>query len=66
MNTKQETAYIAAYDRAIAALEAITNDIHDGPAPDGQVAITWANVADMARFARQLEEICGTERGDCD
>ena len=52
-----ESAYIAAYDRAMQALKDIESMIHDNPAPGGDIRITWGNVGDMARIAHELESI---------
>lgn len=56
-NLKAETAYIETYTRAMAALKAIEEMIHDKPAPEGDVKIDWGHVGDMARIASQLEDI---------
>jgi len=49
-------AYLANHARAMAALEAITAAIHDLPAPDRD-DLNYGHVGDMARIARELEEI---------
>ena len=59
MTTTQtaESAYIAQYARALAAIRAIENKIHNLPAPEGEIEITWGHVADMGRIVDGLEEV---------
>lgn len=54
-----QDAYLASYERAMKALKAVENMIHDQPAPDGEVEINYGNVGDMNHIAEQLEEIPG-------
>ena len=55
MNDLQQS-YLSKYNRAMAALKAIEEAIHELPAPDSE-GLTWGNVGDMGRIAEQLEEI---------
>ena len=48
--------YLAAYYRAMNAILAIQNAIHDMPAPESD-GVTWGSVADMQRIATDLEQI---------
>lgn len=61
MKTKErqipEVAYLNYYRRAMAAIQAIQNKIHDLPAPDGEIAINWAHVGDIGKIATDLEEV---------
>ena len=54
MNIDDE--YLAAYYRAMNAILAIQNAIHDMPAPESE-GVTWGSVADMQRIATDLETI---------
>lgn len=56
-NMTAETAYLAKHAEAMAAIKAITDAIHDLPAPSDERPITWGNVGDMARYASALSEI---------
>jgi hypothetical protein len=58
---KAETAYVLAYNQASEALEAIHQMIHDLPAPEGEIAIDWSHVAEMARIAAQLKDLLPEE-----
>lgn len=62
-NDKIEQAYIAAFDRVLAALKAIEERIYDTmPPPDNfDGDLTWGNVADMLRIASQVEGIVNNE-----
>ena len=48
--------YLATYTRAMDALKAITDAIHDMPAP-GSEGVTWGSVADMYHTAKELEAV---------
>ena len=48
--------YQAAYQRAMRALKAIDEAVHDMPAPESE-GVTWGSVADMQRIATDLENI---------
>ena len=48
--------YLACYNRAMKAMQAITDAIHDLPAPESE-SITWGSVADMDRIANDLEAV---------
>ena len=52
-----EKSYLKAYARAMTALRAVENLIHDQPAPDGETQIHWGHVNDMNRIAAELESI---------
>ena len=52
-----EKSYLKAYNRAMAALRAVENLIHDQPAPEGDIQIHWGHVGDMNRIASALESI---------
>ena len=54
MNTLND--YLAAYYRAMNAILAIQNAIHDMPAPESD-GVNWGSVADMQRIATDLENI---------
>ncbi len=56
-STGPHAAYLAAYERAKKALQAVENFIHDLPAPEGDVEIGYGHVGDMNHIAEQLEEI---------
>ena len=51
-----EEQYQAAYRRAMNALKAIDEAVHDMPAPESE-GVTWGSVADMQRIATDLEAI---------
>lgn len=52
-----EQHYLAAYARAMAALKAVEQRIHDNPAPDGEIKIHFGHVGDMTSIAQALEAI---------
>jgi hypothetical protein len=56
-NTGAEKSYLRAYERAMTALRAVENMIHDNPAPEGDIQIHWGHVGDMNRIAAALESI---------
>lgn len=53
--------YLAAYNRAMRALDAIQDAIHDMPAPESD-GVTWSSVADMQRIVHDLEQITSYTR----
>ncbi len=61
--TKQtaEAAYLTAYNRALEALKALENKIHNMPAPEGETEILWGHVGDMNHIATKLEELTSNE-----
>lgn len=59
--TAIETAYIRAYNAAMAALQDIENMIHDNPAPEGETEIDWGHVGNMNRITANLKEILSTK-----
>ena len=56
-----EEQYQAAYQRAMRALKAIDEAVHDMPAPESD-GVTWSSVADMQRIASDLEQITSYTR----
>ena len=48
--------YQAAYRRAMRALKAIDEAVHDMPAPESD-GVTWSTLADMQRIASDLRNI---------
>lgn len=53
--------YLDAYNRAMRALDAIQDAIHDMPAPESD-GVTWSSVADMQRIVHDLEQITSYTR----
>lgn len=52
--TRQQKEYLIAYNRAIAAINAIKDALHEMPHPHND--ITWSDVANMLRYANVAEE----------
>ena len=61
MSKELETKYLAAAQRALAALRAVENKIHDMPAPCGEIPINWGHFGEMMRIVHNLEEIANLE-----
>jgi len=61
MSKELESRYFSAAERALAALRAVENKIHDMPAPGGEMPINWGHFGDMMRIVEQLEEIANVE-----
>ena len=60
MTAKPQTAhaaYLKAYARAMGALRAVEDMIHDSPTPDGDTQLNWGHVGDTLRVAVELEQI---------
>lgn len=54
---KADQMYLFKYNDVMASLQAINEGIHDMPAPEGEIPITWEHVGQMDRILSLLDEV---------